>query len=124
MTGPLHLQPGDPLPPLSLTPPLDLRDHAGRWLLLLVDDALSVDDTEQAAEPALAEAVADFGRALDTRYLHGRSEPVAARRLGALLGEASFYPLAIAIDPRGRVQASRTGADVMDAAKQVLRAVR
>ena len=113
--APLHLQKGDPVPPLPVASGLRLEDHAGGWLLLVFALELSA-----GLDDALAAVAVDFGKTIEVLVIDAKREPVASRRVGALVGDGCWFPLAVLLDPRGRVQNSATADGAVAAAQTAL----
>ncbi len=138
--APRHLQPGDPLPDLILvTGRRKAADYAGRYLLILVGGADVLVDALAAIGGAAGRttavtlvAVASDGpwpAAADESGAEAGVERVVdvdgqtARRLGAVVGEEEALPLAVLVEPGGRVAVSITAESLVEAARQALAAI-
>ena len=133
--GPLLLRTGDPLPPpVTVEGTLQPEALAGRYALLLVgldahalpalDEAL--DRLNDKARGRLrCHAVLDGpGGDVTPRHVevHVDDARVTARRWGALTGVSDRAPLAIVLEPRGRVQACLSAQQPAEALIAALRA--
>ena len=137
----LHLQPGDPLPDLILTSGRRVvADYAGRYLLVLVAEPGTAVEALDASPPdglrpgtlsciavfAAPTAGADVGLVAARWPGLEIAEDVAgetARRLGAVVGSNPPVPLAVLVEPGGRVARSATAASLAVAARLALAAL-
>ncbi len=129
-TGPLLLMRGDPLPELPVEGFEQSDWNDGTWMLLAVDKKDCVDGLIEM----VAAQTGRTGKAVNAVFfivggeitdwdIIADPDGVAARRLGALVGENELHPLAVLVDPRGRVYASATGTDTIDAARRAMDAI-
>lgn len=141
--GPLLLQVGDPLPPpATVGGSLQVEALAGRYAVLLagvdrsalpaIDAALATLGDKalgrlrchvlMSGGPASTAPPAASGQPTGHVDVHVDEDDVTARRWGALTGQATRTPVAIVLEPRGRVQACVSAPAAEQALLDALRA--
>ena len=129
----LHLQVGDPVPSLTEIGGPDLEPLRGRYVLLVTVDGQQAIEVLEGAMAAAAERAirglevialchGDVGH--EDPRVYDDDDGRCALRLGARTPGGDTAPVAVLIEPRGRVHVSCSGADSLRAVEAALNALK